>query len=427
VTLNSGLLDLINASHENTWRRYESVKAMAIQLGLDPIKTNAWKNPGEPAFVSGLLDDVYLYQLQDMLRAQLPPGISTGTPLISSIFAHQKPYVTYQGASGDVTIELGDLLLVRHHFVFGSSQPQGRAFLLQAKTAKTPRTGNLTGGDAEQFDLYDGWKHAFTFPHGEIALPPNATAWDFSKAGAIDHTGVYGVVYSNELPYPPKQRKTSKFHGGCAWGVGTSKEFTNTLAAKTVDASKTCLASLLEKFLNGTFGREWVPRPTHDDHWSHFINGILGAARRWTFPIHRLGIQDEARCKDVLALAQAVPSAGIALAFAVHNAAPSTAWHNIERTGAHQHRFSLGSLSYPAFLHNLAYLHRGYYGYLIQDAVSQLLKWKDSVEVGGGGTDGPSGPDDQPPVPGGGIATLYVATFGDMPLPEVIHKPDGIG
>ena len=115
MTLQVALGSYVSNSHQRAWDEFRLVKVEAIKLGLAASSAGRWKGPGEPAFVAELVSNLSLCELRDALVENLPASLCNGEPLLSTAFIHQKPKVLFGGCE----IELGDLLLVRHHFTFG--------------------------------------------------------------------------------------------------------------------------------------------------------------------------------------------------------------------------------------------------------------------------------------------------------------------
>ena len=381
MSLESDLEVLLNDVHVNTWRQFQSVKANASQVwGLKANLAKTWKTPGEPAFVSELLSTQALYELRRLIVSDPSFSHFTGKPIVSGCFIHQKPKVAYGPVANPVEIELGDLLLVRHHFTFGQAVPQGRAFLLQAKAANTPRTGKLSADEIEQFDLYDGWTKKFIFPTGEIAKPGLPTDWDFSGGSQIpvDQTGIYGVVFNDQLPFKAGRKTRSAFRNGCIWGIGSRDAGDFSSAPKSVEASNRSLGESLAKFIRGSFGRTWTSAtPLPGDDWSLFIQKMLANAVDWEYPIQRLEKIGEKRLKRLLAFKTLAPVIPYAI--------------------THAFRSSFYDSDKAPF--------------------RTFIKWADSLESVGS-PDVPRKKPDDKPFPRGGMSTLYIATFGDSSLPN---------
>lgn len=375
MTLHAAMLEIVNDSHESAWRAFRRAKGNALALGLPGSAANKWKGPGEPAFVAQLVADPALMALQRTLHAHLPTGLCSGEPLISTAFIHQKPKVRF-GAS---EVELGDLLLVRHHFVFGDLQPQGRAVLLQAKAGLSPKTGGLKGNEAEQFKLYRDWP-PFGFPYGEVGSPPDGSShWDFNRGtGAPPDSGCYAIVYGRELPMLPATKSRLPFPDASPWSVGLHNHFRST----SVDASKLSLASLLTDLIKGTRGRPFNAAPAAADHWSSFIHTILvnAAAQRWSYQVRRIDIEGRDRLQQVMALTHRMP--GLAFTAAATLGPRRPHWR-------------------PGFLPR--------YG--------SLARWVDET-LGGRGNDSNEDKAPEPGFSGGGPQLLYLATFGAERLPD---------
>ena len=371
MTLHGSMLSYVANSHESAWDDYRDVKAKALHLGLHATAAGRWKGPGEPAFVAQLVSDKALSELRVALVEHLPAYLCHGEPLLSTAFIHQKPKVRF----GSSEVELGDLLLVRHHFVYGRPEPEGRALLLQAKACASPRTGGLRGNDAEQLKLYRHWP-VIQFPYGEVGLAPDGTAnWDF-KLGpppAFD-AGCYGVVFARELPLPPATKRRPVFPEGSPWSAGLHADF----RAASVDASAQSLAAVLAGLIEGHRGRRFDAVPSSSDHWSAFINEVLknAAAEKWRYRLQRLDIEGRERLQHVAALSASMP----ALSFTVAATIEQEWWHP-RRLRYHS-----------------------------------LARWVDMTFGDGRGSDNAGAPSLEGS--SGGIQMLYLATFGDAPLDE---------
>jgi hypothetical protein len=194
----------------------------------------------------------------------------------------------------------------------------------------------------------------------------------------VDQTGIYGVVFNDQLPFKARRKAASAFKNGCVWGVGSRDVGDFCLAPKSVEASQHSLGERLAGFIRGSFGRYWTSTtPAPGDDWSLFIQKMLAKAVDWEYPIQRLGKLGEKRLKSLLAFNAQVP----AIQYAI----------------AHAFRSSFYELDTEPF--------------------SSLLKWADSLESAGR-PDLPQDIPDRMPLPRGGMSTLYIATFGDAPLPN---------
>jgi hypothetical protein len=371
------MLSYVANSHESAWDDYREVKGRAMRLGLGAAAAERWKGPGEPAFVAQLVSDRALSELRDALVNHLPAGLCHGEPLLSTAFIHQKPKVRF--ASSEV--ELGDLLLVRHHFVYGRQEPEGRALLLQAKACLSPRTGGLGGNDAEQLKLYQHWP-VIQFPYGEVGLAPDGTAdWDFKLGpSSASDAGCYGVVFARELPLPPATKRRPSFPEGSPWSAGLHADF----RAVSVDASARSLAAVLAGLVQGSRGRRFDAKPNGQDHWSAFINEVLknAAAEKWKYRVQRLDIEGRERLQHVVALSSSMP----ALSFTVAATVEEGWWHPRRKR-----------------YHSLAH-------------------WVDRTFGDGRGNDDAV----VPSLDGssGGIQLLYLATFGGASLDEMQWSND---
>jgi hypothetical protein len=376
MTLHAAMLALVNDSHESAWEAFRRTKGDALALGLPAPAAAKWKAPGEPAFVAQLVADPALAALQQALHAHLPPKLCTGEPLISTAFIHQKPKVRF----GTSEVELGDLLLIRHHFVYGDPEPQGRALLLQAKAGLSPKTGGLKGNEAEQFRLYKDWP-AFEFPYGEVGCPPDGSShWDFKRGtGAPSESGCYAVVYGRELPMLPATKTRPPFPEASPWSVGLHSHF----RATSVDASRLSLASVLAGLIQGSSGRCFSAVPAAGDHWSSFIHTILAnaAADQWKYRVRRVDIEGRDRLQQVMALTSRMP--GLA--------------------------FTVAATLKPR---------RPYWSQGVRSRYESLARWVDET-LGGHGNGGIDDGAPDLPFRGGGPQLLYVATSGSERLPDI--------
>ena len=400
------LNDIINFSHRNAWETFDWIRYKAGVYGM-PKTATRWKSPGEPAFVSNLLQSPFTnYRLADVIEKHLKPfGLCSGTPLVSGVFIHQKPKVSFGKSKSQV--ELGDLLLVRQHFQSKVAHPQGRAFLMQAKAAGHPSTGSITKRtEMHQFALYANWNTPFEFPNDELGPPPTGKKWDFS-IGPMTHlpsSGIYGVV-ANTRP----NSLSSLFPDACTWAVGTPA-LPSAGTSPSVDASSLSLAAALEGFLLGKWGRPWESTLNKSDHWSTFVARSLERAASWRdYPIQRLGATALPRHRDVLAIANAFsvrPSSSEAASLLWLFRRDANLWPLVDFNRRH---FSSGGFRTAAKL------------------------WKASIGIGSVGdspSDGAGANNDLPPrdfvnegAPSGGISVLYVVTFGDGALEETQPMP----
>lgn len=251
MCLLSELNGIINFSHSGAWETFDWIRHKAGAYGM-PKTAKRWQSPGEPAFVSNLLEYPFTnYRLANAIERHLGPfGLCRGTPLVSGVFIHQKPKVLFGKSKSQV--ELGDLLLVRQHFQSKVARPQGRAFLMQAKAAGQPSTGNIIKRtELHQLALYANWNTPFEFPNGELGPPPTGKKWNFSISpmAHLPSSGIYGVV-ANTRP----DSLSSQFPDACTWAVGTPAAPTAG-TSPSVDASSLSLAAALEGFLLGRWGR----------------------------------------------------------------------------------------------------------------------------------------------------------------------------
>ena len=377
MTFATDLQNLLEHACKTTWSQFDWVKANASLYGLTKRASDKWATPGEPAFVSMLAEYPFLRRrLARILQAHLPAALSAGTPLVSGTFAHQPPKV--RTARSATQVELGDLLVVRHHFRTGQARPEGRALLVQAKASTTPRTGPLTGRAAHRFDLYADWAIPFTFPNGEIGAPPSGDRWDFAKGPAPHElSGVYAVVSSQ------RSCRGQKFPDNCPWAVGAAIAPEKGLPR---DAKATLsLAAALEGVVDGRHGRPWHVGAAPDDHWSHFVEQVLKRSIDWELQVQRIGGVDLPKKRSALSFIQSFLSLEVNAKLMLSPA---------DR-----------ELSFDDTIEDLI---------STVDSVGRQAKaWAASIE---GDDDAPAEPAAPQDGAKGGMSVLYIATFGDEPL-----------
>jgi len=377
MTLAADLQKLIEQSCNTAWSQFDWVKSHAALYGLSRRTADKWTAPGEPAFVSMLVDaPVLRRKLAKAIQAALPPESSKELPLVSGVFHAWGPKVRF--GKSVTQVELADLLLVRHHFRTGETRPEGRALLLRAAASTTPRTGRLTARAAHGFDLYADWTTPIAFPNGDFGPPPGGDKWILAQGPSPEVTmGVYGVVSSQ------RSCKGQKFPDNCPWAVGValppepghSRESRGTLS----------LAAALEGFVMGRHGRPWSTVASADDHWSAFVREALERSVPWEHQVQRVGGVDLPRKRAALAYIQSF------LAVEVNAKLTST----VDR-----------EQSFEAYVDDLI---------ASVDAVGRQAKeWVASSNVA---EEAPA-PRTAPEGPRGGVSVLYVATFGDAPLAE---------
>ena len=379
MTLATDLQKLIEHACTTTWSQFDWIKANAGLYGLSRRTSDKWTSPGEPAFVSMLVDSPVLRRrLAKAIQAALPPGSSKETPLVSGVFHAGGPKVRFGKSASQV--ELADLLLVRHHFRTGEIRPQGRALLLRARASTTPRTGRLTGRDAHAFDLHADWTTPIAFPNGDFAAPPGGDRWILARGPSPElPTSVYGIVSSQ------RSCKGQKFPDNCPWAVGGAlppepghpRESRGTLS----------LAAALDGFVHGRHGRPWEVVSGPDDHWSAFVREALERAVPWEHQVQRVGGVDLPKKRAALSYVQSF------LAVEVNAKLTST----IDR-----------EQSFEAYVDDLI---------ASVDAVGRQCKeWANSSKE----AEEPPAPRSAPEGPRGGMSVLYIATFGDDPLADAV-------
>ena len=377
VSLVPELHKLIEQSFNTAWSQFDWVKAHAALYGLSRRTADKWTTPGEPAFISMLVDSPVLRRrLAKAIQAALPPECSKELPLVSGVF-HPAGFKVRFGKSA-TQVELADLLLVRHHFRTGQTRPEGRALLLRALASTTPRAGRLTGRDAHGFDLHADWATPIAFPNGDFGPPPSGDKWILGQGPSPElPTSVYGIVSSQ------RSCKGQKFPDNCPWAVGAalppepghSRESRGTLS----------LAAALDGLVAGRHGRPWATVSSPDDHWSAFVREALERSVPWEHQVQRVGGVDLPRKRAALAYIQSF------LAVEVNARLTST----VDR-----------EQSFEAYVDDLI---------ASVDAVGRQAKeWVASSTV----AEEPPTPRVAPEGPRGGLSVLYVATFGDAALAE---------
>ena len=377
VPLANDIQKLIEQSCHTAWSQFDWVKFHAALYGLSRRTSDKWTAPGEPAFVSMLVDSPVLRRrLAKAIQAALPPESCKETPLVSGVFHAGTPKVRFGKSASQV--DLADLLLVRHHFRTGHLRPEGRALMLRAKASTTPRTGRLTGRLAHAFDLQADWTTPISFPNGDFGAPPSGERWILAQGpGAELLSGVYGIVSSQ------RSCKGQKFPDNCPWAVGEalppepghSRESRGTLS----------LAAALDGFVHGRHGRPWDVVSGPDDHWSAFVRETLERAVPWEHQVQRVGGVDLPKKRAALSYVQSF------LAVEVNAKLIST----VDR-----------EQSFEAYVDDLI---------ASVDAVGRQCKeWASSSKE----AEEPPAPRSAPEGPPGGLSVLYVATFGDAPLAE---------
>jgi len=375
MSLAAELHQLIEQSCNTAWSQFDWIKSHAALYGLSRRTSDKWTQPGEPAFVSMLVDSPVLRRrLAKAIQAALPPGASRELPLVSGVFHPVGPKARFGRSATQV--DVADLLLVRHHFRTGETRPEGRALLVRARASTTPRTGRLTGRDAHGFDLHADWSTPVAFPNGDFGPPPSGDKWILRQGPSPElPTSVYGIVSSQ------RSCKGQKFPDNCPWTVGValppepghSRESRGTLS----------LAAALEGFVAGRHGRPWATSSGPDDHWSAFVREALERSVPWEHQVQRIGGVDLPRKRAALAYVQSF------LAVEVNARLTST----IDR-----------EQSFEAYVDDLI---------ASVDAVGRQAKeWVASSNVA---EEAPA----QRPAPEGprsGLSVLYIATFGDAAL-----------
>lgn len=314
---------LINLSHALAWDG-------AVR------STSRYNTPDEPGLVAAFLDSIIQDELENQLRKAL---LATANLQIDSIFTHKTPLVEPSGKS---PVEIGDLLLIRQHFVTSTDEVHGMALLLQAKRNIHPSSGDISSGNPRiQFELYRDWPSFYG--HSRLAHSPDPTKstpppWDFKLSNPHGRFGQYLAIYGNQAHdfsrpanlgaataafaaslYPPNgptgQAKT-------AWSSGQ--------VVKTASPTDvTCLndfAGTLEDFINGNAGEPFIPGEiSGSDHWSCFVNTMLAEAAKldYTFLSRRTNVTTATRRGSKVCTFMAIqPLMKLAVMREVHRYAP---------------------------------------------------------------------------------------------------------
>jgi len=317
MSLQDELRGLINLSHAYAWNG----------ASLSATKT---KRPDEPGLVSSLLDARIQSDLEVALRKELG---ATANVQVDSIFTHKTPQVT---PAGKTPVEIGDLLLVRQHFLTrGMPASQGMALLLQAKKNVEPNSGDISSGKPNiQFELYRSWP-SFT-GHTRLAVTPDpvpATSgaiaathhWDFKKTDPAGRFGEYVAVFGDSaydfIPPASLGAATSAFAASLYPSGGSKTAWSSgpvyTTAAATKVACPNDFARTLELFFRGQAGEPFAPGVfSGPDHWSRFVNTMLGEAAKidYTFLSSRTNVTaDTARGARICTLMAMQPLLNLAL------------------------------------------------------------------------------------------------------------------
>ena len=377
MTLATDLQKLIEQSCATAWTQFDWVKAHAALYGLSRRTTDKWTTPGEPAFVSMLVDSPVLRRrLAKAVQSALPPALCKESPLVSGVFSPNPTKVRFGKSATQV--ELADLLLVRHHYRNGDVRPEGRALLLRARASTTPRTGRLTGRDAHQFDLHADWATPIAFPNGDFGPPPSGDKWVLGRGLSPELvTSVYGVVSSQ------RSCRGQKFPDNCPWAVGVAsapepghgRESRATLS----------LAAALAGFVEGRHGRPWQVVADADDHWSHFVREALERSVPWEHQVQRVGGVDLPKKRAALSYVQSF------LAVEVNARLTST----VDR-----------EQSFETYVDELIAS--------VDSIGRQAKEWVGASNA----SEEAVAPRAAPEGPRGGLSVLYVATFGDASLAE---------
>lgn len=273
MTLSDDLRHWINLSHAQAWAA--SVSSPAV-----------YKTPDEPGLVAALLGS----DIQNGLEAELKKALGpTANVQVDSVFTHKTPLVK---PNGKTPVEIGDLLLIRQHFVTGPTpSAQGMAVLLQAKKNSKPSSGNVSSGKENiQFELYRDWP---TF-HGETRLArtpdahPKAKPWDFKEPHRKNKFGQYLAIFDQAAHdfTPPTTLGaattafTASSYPPTAWSSGLVMPPPGPLEVNCPDD----FAHTLAEFLRGNVGEPFAPGSIGGtDHWSRFINTMLGEAAKTSY------------------------------------------------------------------------------------------------------------------------------------------------
>lgn len=402
------LRHLINLSHALAWD--DAVRS--------PSKYNT---PDEPGLVAALLDS----RIQDGLEGELRKALgATANVQVDSIFTHKTPLVKPCGVT---PVEIGDLLLIRQHFVTGTAIVQGMALLLQAKKNIQPSSGDISSGKPNiQFELYRDWPSF----HGETRLeytpdpfssPPQP--WDFKLTNPLGRFGEYVAVFGDQAHglnppaalgaataafsvshYPPMRPAG---HPKTAWSSGQ----VSPTAAPTEVACPKDFAETLEQFFHGNAGEPFVPGVMRGtDHWSRFVNTMLGEAAKtdYTFLSRRTNVTaNTPRGAQICTFMAIQPLVKLAIMREVHQYLPYTTMHGLPNFRHEPHFYHL-AISRSGFVEDLAQMEA-------------------SLRVAIGAGDAPPRHPEEPALPrqnsGYHVPILSIATSGSLPLWESREMP----
>jgi hypothetical protein len=177
--------------------------------------------------------------------------------------------------------------------------------------------------------------------------------------------------------------KGQRFPDNCPWAVGAAvppepghgRESRGTLS----------LAAALAGFVEGRHGRPWHLAADPTDHWSHFVHAALERAVPWEHQVQRVGGVDLPKKRAALSFVQSF--------LAVEVNARLTSIIDREQ-------------SFEAYVDDL-----------IASVDSVGRQAKDWVASSSAPEPAPT-PRTAPEGPRGGLSVLYVATFGDAPMPD---------
>jgi len=391
------LRQLINLSHALAWEN----------AGHSP---STYKTPDEPGLVAAFLDPVIQVALEKLLQAAIGRKANLQ---VDSIFTHKTPLVRPTGMS---PVEIGDLLLVRQHFVTGSQSVQGRALLLQAKKNAKPNSGDISNGKPNiQFELYRIWP---TFS-GETRLSERPDLnrpdlWDFKKTNPNGRFGQYLAVFDGQahgltLPATLGPPTAAFAASGYPKHPLPKTTWSNGIVSPTALPTEVdCpidFAEVLESFFHGSVGESFVPGVlSGHDHWSMFVNTMLDEATNadYTFLSKRTNITaNTPRGAQIRTLFASLPLVKLAIMREVRRYVPKIDAWGIPRFDNEPH-FYFRSVENSAFINDIRQMSEG------------ILENLNSVDWDGQPPDDVyrSDRDDG----GGHVPILSIATSGPEPL-----------
>ena len=196
---------------------------------------------------------------------------------ISSVFTHQRPYVTYAKGGIAEQCELSDVMIV----MIDRTDPSkllSRCIFVQAKRDDSPTVTLTQRNDLVQLHLYT-----------------NRPTFDVKRKGAPKSISFPAPLHDTALNYgitPPRDIKTKAVPA--AWGHDRWRLANNVNGSATTAITATVpLQDMLVDFLEGSAGFDfilsspgdsWIVMDKAGDKWSALINFILQDAINTTSP-----------------------------------------------------------------------------------------------------------------------------------------------